>query len=208
MKKSFARLCFCAALFLAISCGQEGSKNLPAAGAPEMAFPKGSYGYDASFLKKQVSHIIELQSADGHSKILLSPDFQGRVLTSTAVGDSGISFGWINYALIASGKKKQQFNPVGGEERFWMGPEGGQYSLYFKKADSFTISHWQVPAVVDTAAYQVTRSGSSSVLFSKDARLTNYSNTVFTISIQREVRLLDKKQVEEKINFPLADSIH
>ena len=60
--------------------------------------------------------------------------------------------------LISSGEKKKQFNPVGGEERFWLGPEGGQYSIYFQKGDSFNIAHWQVPPVVDTVAYDVLQS--------------------------------------------------
>ena len=70
-------------------------------------------------------------------------------------GDSGTSFGWINYGLLSSGEKKKQFNPVGGEERFWLGPEGGQYSIFFKKDDPFDFTHWQVPALIDTIAYQI-----------------------------------------------------
>ncbi len=114
-------------------------------------------------------------------KVLLSADYQGRVMTSTASGDSGNSYGWINYNLVASGEKKKQFNPVGGEERFWIGPEGGQYSIYFKKGDSFNISHWQVPPVVDTEAYDIVQSGESSVTFSKSASITNYSGKTFDL---------------------------
>src|SRR5258706_8229570 len=106
---------------------------------------KGIYAYDAAFLRKNLSNVIELQDSSGDSKLLLSADYQGRVMTTTAAGDNGTSFGWLNYDLIASKQKKSQFNPVGGEERFWIGPEGGQFSIYFKKGDSFNISHWQVP---------------------------------------------------------------
>src|SRR5437870_13722942 len=96
--------------------------------------PKGTYGYDRTFLKEHNRDIIELYNNSG-ARVLLSATDQGRVLTSTAQGDTGRSFGWINYDLIASEKRKKQFNPIGGEERFWMGPEGGQFSLYFKKGD-------------------------------------------------------------------------
>src|SRR5215217_9490412 len=81
--------------------------------------PKGSYGYDAEFLKQHTNKTVELENGNG-GKILLSADYQGRVMTSTASGDSGLSFGWINYDLISSGSKKSSFNPVGGEERFWL----------------------------------------------------------------------------------------
>ena len=36
-------------------------------------------------------------------------------------------------------------NVFGGEDRFWLGPEGGQFALYFKPGDPFDLDHWQVP---------------------------------------------------------------
>lgn len=164
---------------------------------------KGTYGYDADFLRKHTGEIIELKSEDGNAKILLSAGYQGRVMTSTAEGDSGTSYGWINYGLLASGEKKQQFNPVGGEERFWMGPEGGQYSIYFKEKDSFTFANWQVPAVIDTIGYEISLNDKTQVIFTKKATITNYSGTVFDIVIERKIRLLDKNQAATKLNVPI-----
>jgi len=166
---------------------------------------KGSYGYDVAFLKKYSSHLVELQNEN--MKVLLSADYQGRVLTSTATGDSGNSYGWINYGLISSGEKKKQFNPVGGEERFWLGPEGGQYSIYFKKGDSFNIAHWQVPPVVDTVAYDVLKSSQSSATFSKSAVITNYSGTTFNLDIIRTVELLNKNSVEKSLQIAIPSNV-
>src|SRR6187200_1110941 len=159
------------------------------------AISKGMYGYDAAFLKKHTTKVLELMNDDSSAKILLSGDYQGRVMTSTATGDSGTSFGWLNYDLISAKEKRKQFNPVGGEERFWMGPEGGQYSIYFKGGDSFNIEHWQVPAVIDTLEYQMVYLDSSSAVFYKKAILTNYSGTVFNIDIKRKISLLNSKEV-------------
>ena len=94
---------------------------------------KGSYAYDRNFLQEHNNSLLELYSEDSTAKVLLSPAWQGRVMTSTAMGDSGASFGWLNYDLLVLKEKRKQFNPVGGEERFWVGPEGGQYAFYFKK---------------------------------------------------------------------------
>src|SRR6476619_6239038 len=138
----------------------------------EPVYGKGTYGYDAAFLKKHTASVIELENDD--AKILLSADYQGRVFTSTAAGDSGTSFGCINYKLLEDPVKKTQFNPVGGEERFWLGPEGGQYSVYFKKSDPFDFAHWQVPALIDTVAYKVDQSDKTSTTFSVSSSLTNY----------------------------------
>src|SRR5687768_5157533 len=150
----------------------------------------GSYGYDAAFLKKHNRVVTELQSPDGRSKILLSADYQGRVMTSTANGDSGTSYGWLNYDLLSAREKKKQFNPVGGEERFWLGPEGGQYSLYFKGNDSFNFANWQVPPIIDTISYNIIQSSKQSVTFTKQAVITNYSGTKFYLEIQRNVNML------------------
>ena len=129
--------------------------------------------------------MIELKDSAGLGKVLISADYQGRVMTSTANGDTGISFGWLNYDLIAAGANKKQFNPVGGEERFWMGPEGGQYSIYFKKGDSFNITNWQVPAIIDTIPFDLVSHDNSSAVFKKTASITNYSGTQFDIEINR-----------------------
>src|SRR5258708_1821658 len=83
----------------------------------EPTYVKGSYGYDKAFLKAHTGHIVELMSADSSARLLLSTDYQGRVMTSSAASDTGASFGWLNYDLIAAKEKKKQFNPVGGEER-------------------------------------------------------------------------------------------
>ncbi len=161
-------------------------------------FTKGTYGYDAAFLKKHSKDVIELQS--GNAKVLLSADYQGRVMTSTASGDSGASYGWINYELISSGETKKQFNPVGGEERFWLGPEGGQYAIYFKKGDSFNIKNWQVPALIDTEKFEVIQSDSSSATFSKSAIIANYSGSAFHFDINRKISLPGKNTVEQILN--------
>ena len=168
---------------------------------------KGSYAYDASFLKKNTRKTVELQDDSGLSKVFLAGDYQGRVMTSTSAGDSGSSFGWINYELIASGQKKQHINPVGGEERFWLGPEGGQYSIYFKKGDSFNLAHWWVPAFIDTMTYDLVESDKSHAVFSKAASFSNYSGTDFDIEITRKISLLSKNQLEQRLKTAIPTGI-
>lgn len=166
----------------------------------------GTYAYDANFLRKNSRSVTELKN--NNAKVLLSGDYQGRVMTSTATGDTGTSFGWINYELIASGEKKQQFNPVGGEERFWLGPEGGQYALYFKKGDPFTIDHWQVPYCIDTVTYTLERNTDTQAVFSSQATLTNYSGTVFNINIERTINLLDKESIGKRLNTGIPETVN
>ncbi len=190
-------------LFILIACNNNQTSTQK---NNDSTFAKGSYGYDVSFIKKNGGkNVFELENDD--AKILLSADYQGRVFTSTAAGDSGTSFGWINYNLLSSGEKKKQFNPVGGEERFWLGPEGGQYSLYFPKGDSFNITHWQVPALVDTVTYKVDHLNKTSATFSYASSITNYSGKTFYLDIKRTINLLDKNDVEQKLNATIPDDV-
>ena len=196
---------FLTLLFFCIACNNKSDpEKQPATGS----LIKGTYAYDAEFLKKHTRQIIELKSKDGNAKVLLSADYQGRVMTSTAKGDSGTSYGWLNYDLLASGEKKKQFNPVGGEERFWIGPEGGQYSIYFQSNDSFTINNWQVPAIIDTITYDVIQADQKQAVYSKRASLTNYSGTKFDITIERKISLLGKKDIEEKLKSTIPGNIY
>jgi hypothetical protein len=47
--------------------------------------------------------------------------------------------------FIASGKNNPHLNAFGGEDRFWLGPEGGQFSIFFKKDTPFDLDNWFTP---------------------------------------------------------------
>lgn len=145
-----------------------------------------NYQYDKTFLR-QYLNIVELQR--DRQKLLLTPDLQGRVLTSTANGESGYSFGWLNYDLIASGKQLPHCNNWGGEDRFWLGPEGGQFSLFFKKGTTFAFEEWQTPAVIDTEAWELTQQTHTTASFRKETQLENCSGTLLSCLLERKVVL-------------------
>ena len=168
----------------------------------------GTYAHDLAFLREHIDDIVELANETGNARIALSAHYQGRVMTSTANGNSGNSYGWINYDLIRSGEVLQQFNPVGGEERLWIGPEGGQYSFYFAPGDSFEISKWQVPYLIDTVTFDQTITNKTSALFTKEAAITNYSGTPFNIRIDRTVSLVSGDSLQKKIGLSLGDVPH
>src|SRR5881397_6665 len=89
-------------LFFCESCG---SQNGSGTTSTSDFATKGSYAYDDNFLKQYTKKVLELHDKDNQSKILLSADYQGRVMTSTATGNTGSSYGWINYDLISSAQK-------------------------------------------------------------------------------------------------------
>jgi hypothetical protein len=201
------QITFAALISVGLISACQDHKPSEVSATPVEKFSKGMYGYDAGFLKKYLPHTVELQDEQGKSKLLISPEYQGRVMTSSSGGDSGVSFGWINYKLIETQKNVAHFNPVGGEERFWLGPEGGQFGLYFKKGDSFDLAHWQVPPVLDTLPYDLVSSDKSSAVFSRKAELTNYSGATFQLDISRTIHLLSKAGVNQRLSINVPNDV-
>ena len=188
-------------LFLAAAMMLSASTLNPAAAPKDKSF-----GEDVEFLRKHKPTIV-LSSKDGQSKIAVVPGFQGRIMTSTAAGDSGTSFGSINYDLIASGKLIPKINAFGGEDRFWMGPEGGQFAIFFDAGDKFTLDDWQTPACIDSVGYDVVSEKPSQVEFRHDAEFANYSGTKFKLRISRLVRLIDRSAAAADLSVTIPDSL-
>lgn len=160
--------------------------SLLATGNPSDA---ATFGDDLAFLKKH-TNVIVLGDADFGGQVALVAEYQGRVMTSTTHGSEGLSFGWINRELIASGKTGPHINVYGGEDRFWLGPEGGQYSIFFKAGSPFDLEHWQTPPLIDTEPFDLKSRSAREAVFTRHATLTNYSGTTFALGIERTIRLL------------------
>lgn len=149
---------------------------------------------DLAFLKTHTK-VVVLSGPDGLAQVAVNPDLQGRVMTSTAAGPDGLSFGWINRELLASGVNNPHINAFGGEDRFWLGPEGGQFSIFFKKGDPFDLDHWWTPPAVNEGAFDIASQGADRIHFHKSMRLANYSGTEFDVAVDREVRVLGTADV-------------
>ena len=158
-----------------------------------------TYDQDRQFLRQHHSDLVELKAGD--TRALICPAYQGRVMTSSA--DGYASYGWINYDLIRSGKILPHMNAFGGEDRFWLGPEGGQYALFFKKGDPFNAEHWQTPAAIDSEPFTLTDSTNSSATFVRKVSLTNYTGTHLDIGIERTIKLLAKTEISHQLNIPI-----
>jgi len=166
-----------------------------ACGQGEDAHPPGSFGFDAAFLRKHHPDAVILQDGQGMARLVVLPAYQGRVMTSTAEGDAGTSFGWINHELIASGTFTPHMSAFGGEDRFWLGPEGGQFSIYFRPGADFTFDNWQVPAAIDTLPFRLASTDGRSARFEQEMDLENHSGTRFRLKAERTVRLLERDSV-------------
>lgn len=166
-----------------------------------------TYADDVAFMQNYTD-LIQLSDESGKSKVAISAALQGRVMTSSAFGENGKSYGWINRELFKSRDTLDHINVFGGEERFWLGPEGGQYSIFFKKGAKFTLDDWYTPRLIDLEPFDVKNQSSSNVVFTKKASLKNYSGFRFDMGIQREIAILSKTEVVKELGInSLSDAI-
>ena len=196
-------------LLILASCSNRGTdeSNVTDQTPTQMNYEKGSFGYDLEFLKVHHKDLVLLRDDSSKAQLIVLPAYQGRVMTSTANGSAGASFGWVNHALIASGKPAEHIHAFGGEERFWLGPEGGQFSIYFKKGVEFTFDNWVVPKEIDTEPFTLISSSQTEARFEKEMHLENYSGNTFDLLVNRNIRLLDNGKIESLLGLAIPDGV-
>lgn len=150
-----------------------------------------TYREAKGFLEKHTK-VLELTSKDGQARVAVCPEWQGRVMTSTCGGLDGLSFGFLNRPFIEAGKPNRQFNNYGGEDRLWLSPEGGQFSLWFKPGVAQTIDNWFTPPAMNEGPFEVVSAAGEPVCrMTRRMQLENASATCFDLGVTRAVRLLD-----------------
>lgn len=168
--------------------------------------PTGTFGDDVAFLEKHVETIV-LSDTEGKARIAIVPAYQGRVMTSTTSGEDGHSHGWINRDLIAAKRFERHINAFGGEDRFWIGPEGGQFAVFFGPNTKFELADWQTPPAIDTEPFDLVESSSERAILRKRMQLTNRSGTRFDLEVTREIRLRDPAQVLAAMRVALPEDV-
>jgi len=174
-----------------------------------------TFGEDLAFLKKHTG-ILVLEVPGTGARVAVAPAWQGRVMTSTDGGDSGASLGWLHRKNIAKGIKPESertgdakhIHIFGGEERFWLGPEGGQYALFFPPAPAtYDFKNWKTPALLDTEPFDVVSANPQRITFAKDAEITNRAGSKLKMHIDRTVEILPAKSVEKILGTQIPDGV-
>src|SRR4051812_42812213 len=185
------------------SCNNSGETQ-QAENKDSTSYKEGSFGYDLNFLKQHDS-VIVLKS-DENSQIIVSPKYQAKVFTSTADGNEGLSFGWVNYKAFTA-PVDAHMNAYGGENRFWLGPEGGKFSLFFKPGSKMAFENWKTPAPIDTETWTVTDKSNNGVSMQKEMRLVNYKGTEMQLLVDRSIKMLDRQQLSSDIGIGLDTAV-
>ncbi len=163
----------------------------------------GTFGYDRQFLRQHDTGLVVL--GNGDAQVIVSPKYQGKVFTSTASGDTGMSLGWIHYKAFDT--VDAHMNAYGGENRLWLGPEGGKFSLFFPPGAKMEFANWKTPAAFDTEPWTVVGRPGNAIHLTKNMQLTNYAGTLLRLSIYRYIAILSKQEIEQLLLLTLEDSV-
>lgn len=150
--------------------------------------------HDLDFLSKQ-TEVIVLKDDTTKGQVIICPALQSRIMTSTNDGPQGRSLGFINHEHIKSNKINPNINPFGGEDRFWLGPEAGQFALFFKNGQDFNVSNAVTPSGLDRESWNLKDISSSMASFKKNLFLENYAGFQFKIEVNREIRILNFSEI-------------
>lgn len=117
-----------------------------------------NFGDDLKFLRQHTG-VVLVQDKAGGAQVAGRARVAGMRDDEHRTRRYGASFGWVNRDRIASGKLQPHINVFGREDRFWLGPEVGQFSIFFAKGTAFGLQHWFTPASLDTEPFTVVKEG-------------------------------------------------
>jgi len=147
-----------------------------------------NYGAIRDFL---VAHtkVVELTGEQGE-RIAICPDYQGRIMTSTCGDLEGRSLGWVNKAFIEKGTPDPHFNNYGGEDRLWLGPEGGPFGLWFAPGVEQDLNHWLTPPALNEGTFAISSDKELPYYrLTAKLKLQNAARTQFDLELSREIHL-------------------
>lgn len=174
----------------------------------EKRYEKGTFGYDLTYLSGKDKDLIVLKSADEKAQVILSAKYQGKVFTSTANGLEANSHGFVNYNFFDRGVVDEHMNGFGGEDRFWLGPEGGKYSIYFEPGKEQVYDNWHTPKAIDIEQWKVSHITDKEAVFIKEMEQENYLGNLLNIGIERKVSLLSNHDIADKLQVDITEGVN
>ena len=168
---------------------------------------KGTFGYDLHYLSKKDSALAVLSDDAGQSQIIVSPGYQAKVFTATAEGMQGKSLGYVGYRALEAESLDEHMNGYGGENRLWIGPEGGKYSVFFPPGAEQVYAHWHTPPAIDTEPWDVVSANRRSISLKKEMEVRNYAGVQLKLRIERTVSLLQTPEISSGLGLDLSREV-
>ncbi len=144
-----------------------------------------------AMLKESKNDAYVLEGRRKGRQVLVSPSLTGRVVGTTYSGDQGQCNGFLFEKSFREGMT-DIWNNWGGEERYWLAPEGGPYSIQFDGRANY-FDNYHVQDGLNSIRYEteeVSKLGNSLCMKSQFG-LKNNINTEFELEVTRRITALD-----------------
>jgi hypothetical protein len=160
---------------------------------------------DIAFLRQHTATVL-LEGPEPGTVVVL-PELQARTMTSATGHPSETSFGWINRARVAEGPLPGDPNLFGGEDRLWLGPEGGPFGLFFQPGAPQTLANWRIPSAIDVPRFELVEQTPVAVEMTHQDRVTNYAGFHFDVSLRRRVEWNDRARTAMLLGMEIDEDI-
>lgn len=167
---------------------------------------KGNRDYTSTFSKlKERTSVIQLFENNGASRLLVCPELQGKIICSSCNGETGQKNGWIAKEFYEN--RNFDLNNIGGEDRLWIGPLGSQFSFYYQQISPLNEANWKVPGDLSLGGFIVKSQTNSKISMHRSIQLKNFIGTEFTLDIERDLSILEKRKIEKNLSINLSPSV-
>lgn len=168
-----------------------------------------SYRNAVDYLEMKTK-VLELCNEYG-ARVAVCPDWNGRVMTSTADGLDGDSFGMLNVPEIERGGDDYSYRFFGGEDQFTLSPEGGPFSLYFAvDPDESAVRKQQVEMPVGYQEGKFIADFSPpapEIRMRRNIQMMNLAGARFDLDVVRTVRLTDSSDFSALFGETVASAM-
>ena len=172
------------------------------------SYEKGTFGYDLTYLSQKDDRLIVLTGNEDKAQVIVSAKYQAKVFTSTANGPEGNSLGFVNYKVFGENVIDEHMNGYGGENRFWLGPEGGRYSVFFKPGTEQVFDNWHTPKPVDIEPWDVVASNPKSVTMKKEMEVSNFAGSRLRLNVDRKITLIEPAEATRLLDITVEPSLN
>lgn len=150
-----------------------------------------SFLAEAGWLEQEAGGQLMLSGTGG---FVYSAALQGRVMNAT-VDLSEPGTGFVNRPAIEARDEPAGFHNHGGVERFWIGPEGSRFSLYFDPDAPFDRDLWRVPKDLDVGPFEELGLGQ----MQRPMVMSNRVGTEFTMLVSRNIEVPERSEIEDVV---------
>lgn len=134
-------------------------------------------------------------------RALVVPELQGRVMAADL---GGTLAGFININDISDPEQNRKFNNYGGLDRFWIGPEAGEYGFYMEDGKPVAGENWRVPRDLNQGPFRVREKGADFIVMERELNLTNARGAEFKIHVERRV---ESRAAEDGLSITTINTV-